>query len=51
MIFPWTEKDQEIAELLPISLGGLMGPIHPVWGHVLVSFKHRDSTYSSMRAL
>ena len=22
---------------LPISLGGPMGPIHPVWGHVLVS--------------
>ena len=26
------------AQKLPISLGGPMGPIHPVWGHVLVSF-------------
>ena len=23
---------------LPIFLGGPMGPIHPVWGHVLVSY-------------
>ena len=24
-------------KILPIFLGGPMGPIHPVWGHVLVS--------------
>ena len=24
--------------ILPISLGGPMGTIYPVWGHVLVSF-------------
>ena len=24
--------------LLPIFLGGPIGPIHPVWGHMLVSF-------------
>ena len=23
--------------MLPIFLGGAMGPAHPVWGHVLVS--------------
>ena len=28
----------KIVEILPIALGGPMGPIHPVWGHVLVSF-------------
>ena len=33
--FPWAEKMQKHAGILPIFLGGPMGPIHPVWGHVL----------------
>ena len=28
----------KIDKMLRIFLGGPMGPIHPVWGHVLVSF-------------
>ena len=28
---------------MPIFLGVPMGPIHPVWGHVLVSFTHSFS--------
>ena len=30
-------------EFLLIFLGGPMGPIHPVWGHVLVSFSRAQS--------
>ena len=32
-IFPWAEKMQKNARILPIFLGGPMGPIHPVWGN------------------
>ena len=32
------QKNPTNAEILLIFLGGPMGPIHPVWGHVLVSF-------------
>ena len=35
-IFPWAGKK---IQKMPISLGGPMGPIHLVWGHVLVSFR------------
>ena len=33
----FTEKSQN-SQIFAIFLGGPMGPIHPVWGHVLVSF-------------
>ena len=36
--FYMDRKHTKNARILPISLGGPMGPIHPVWGHVLVSF-------------
>ena len=32
------EKTKKLRVFLSIFLGGPMGPIHPVWGHVLVSF-------------
>ena len=32
------QKHAKNIEVLLIFLGGPMGPIHPVWGHVLVSF-------------
>ena len=32
------KKSKKMTPKLPIFLGGPMGPIHPVWGHVLVSF-------------
>ena len=35
--FPWAENMQTHIGILHISLGGPMGPIHLVWGHVLVS--------------
>ena len=35
-IFPWARQMQNIAEILLISLGGSMGPIHPVWGHLVI---------------
>ena len=36
---PWTETlEKKNVKHLLIFLGGPMGPIHPVWGHVLVSF-------------
>ena len=35
---------QKNAEILPISLGGPMGPIHLVWGH-LVIFVWAGSSY------
>ena len=31
-------KKSKIGKSFAIFLGGPMGPIHPVWGHVLVSF-------------
>ena len=31
-IFSVGRKNQKIAQILPIFLGGPMGPIHPVWG-------------------
>jgi len=31
--------DWENEKKIGISRGGLTGPIHPVWGHVLVSFE------------
>ena len=34
---PWTETSLKSYKIA-ILLGGPMGPIHPVWGHVLVSF-------------
>ena len=34
---PWTERNQKNISKIAIFLGGPMGPIHPVWGHVLVS--------------
>ena len=36
--FSMDQKTSNLAKCLPIFLGGPMGPIHPVWGHVLVSF-------------
>ena len=35
---PEKSENKKNAKKLPIFLGGPMGPIHPVWGHVLVSF-------------
>ena len=37
-IFFVDQQNQKNNNVLLISLGGPMGPIHPVWGHVLVSF-------------
>ena len=37
-IFCVGRQNRKNAKILPIFLGGPMGPIHPVWGHVLVSF-------------
>ena len=36
-IFCMGRKNAKNIKFLPIFLGGPMGPIHPVWGHVLVS--------------
>ena len=30
-IFPWAGKIQKTRKVLPIFLGGPMGPIHPLW--------------------
>ena len=38
-IFSMDRKNQKHAQNLPIFLGGPMGPIQPVWGHMLVSFE------------
>ena len=35
-IFPMDRTRPTIDKVLSIFLGGPMGPIHPVWGHVLV---------------
>ena len=35
---PEKNKQTQKQKKLYIFLGGPMGPIHPVWGHVLVSF-------------
>ena len=35
--FPMVRKNPKIVKVLHIFLGGPMDPIHPVWGHVLVS--------------
>ena len=34
--FPWTGKNAKTRQLLPIFLGGPMGPIHPVWDHLVI---------------
>ena len=31
--FPWAGKIQKNTKILPIFLGGPMGPIHPFWGN------------------
>ena len=43
-IFCVGRKNRKNAEFLTIFLGGPMGPIHPVWGHVLVSLYHCSNT-------
>ena len=43
-IFSMDRKNQKNTYFLHIFLGGPMGPIHPVWGHVLVSFIHMKDT-------
>ena len=35
VIFPWTGKIKKMLSFSPIFLGGLMGPIHPVWAPLL----------------
>ena len=30
------QKNAKKKDILPISLGGPMGPIHPVWGHLVI---------------
>ena len=36
-------ENPKVAKILFIFLGGPMGPIHPVWGHVLVSLKAAET--------
>ena len=42
------QQKKENVNMLPIFLGGPMGPIHPVWGHVLVSYlKYMEAGHTS----
>ena len=41
------KSKKKTQQTLPIFLGGPMGPIDPVWGHVLVSFKNSSPSLMS----
>ena len=45
IFFHGPNKCKNMHSILPIFLGGPMGPIHPVWGHMLVSFDLSDVSY------
>ena len=45
---PQTCKNNALPDILHIFLGGPRGPIHPVWGHVLVSLRFYPNAAGQM---
>ena len=49
-IFCVGRENPKIAQILSIFLGGPMGPIHPIWGHLVIFVRAGSKTAKSYKA-